>query len=40
MEHVCHNLPEENHHEKSEFGLTLERKPTQDEIRNKILEIK
>ena len=28
MVHVCHNLPEENHHEKSEFGLTFERKLT------------
>ena len=40
MIHVCHNLPEENHHEKSQFGLKFERKPTQDEIRNTILEIK
>ena len=40
MVHMCHDLPQRNINEQSQYGLKFERNPTQQEIRNTILEIK
>ena len=40
MVHMCHELPQRDRNEQSQYGLKFERNPTQQEIRNTILEIK